>query len=113
MYMYEFEFSNSLIFYLITFIFAISLIDDLVHSFDKKMAKIWMSLLFQIPTLKEDKNTPTSLPLTPKRFFSISLVPINCSANVKILKHLGNCLACFVYKIVQHIKLNATCRFLF
>ena len=72
MYMYEFEFSNSLIFYLITFIFAISLIDDLVHSFDKKMAKIWMSLLFQIPTLKEDKNTPTSLPLTPKRFFSIS-----------------------------------------
>ena len=44
-------------------IFAISLIDDLVHSFDKKMAKIWMSLLFQIPTLKEDKNTPTSLHL--------------------------------------------------
>ena len=104
MYMYEFEFSNSLIFYLITFIFAISLIDDLVHSFDKKslttfiMAKIWMYLLFQIPTLKEDKNTPTSLPLTPKRkkilFYILSTYKLYCkSKNSKTSGKLP-CLFC-------------------
>ena len=64
-------------------------------------------------SLKNEINTTTSLKLIDF-FLSTKYIqiPINCSANVKILKHLEKS-ASFVHNKILHIKMNAiaTCPF--